>query len=500
MSRYHKEALDHLLYGIRERKGFIILTGGIGTGKTTLCRVLLDQLKNDTRSALIFNSFISDIELLKSVNQEFGLPIAGDTGTKKTYIDALNQFLLEIYAKGENAIVLIDEAQNLSRDVMEQIRMLSNLETEKEKLVQIILVGQPELKEVLSTNSLKQLDERITVRYEIKALAYEDIRSYVEHRLAVAGGRGDIKFSAGAVKKIYLYSQGNPRRINSVCDRALLAAYVAGKQTITSGTLSSAIKDLQVSPLAKKQYSGWWSWKGFFTSAFLIILLISAAGLGGWIFRQDISDKFIRGQINEPVEVRAADNGPDVPEDILLDERQSLSGLYALWKEKIWSRDDYEPDLNLVHYNLQPEHYVTLKKPFRVIMKDLDETSPSSRYLLISRIGGEGAFAVDSAGKEKVIKRDYLLKNWGYKVTCIYPFGNGNIILNRGMKNPDVLKLQDILKRIGYLLDPTGVYDEDTFRNIKRFQKDFGLLSDGIAGPRTLALLYQLKEFDERHK
>ena len=173
LSSCHKEALDHLLYGINERKGFIAVTGGIGTGKTTMCRVLLDHIKDDTRSALIFNSFISDIELLKCINQEFGIQISENTQTKKEYIDALNKFLLGAFKDGGNAIVLIDEAQNLSRDVLEQVRMLSNLETEKEKLVQIILVGQPELKEFLASPSLKQLDERITVRYELKPLAFK---------------------------------------------------------------------------------------------------------------------------------------------------------------------------------------------------------------------------------------------------------------------------------------------------------------------------------------
>ncbi|MBW1912776.1 MAG: AAA family ATPase [Deltaproteobacteria bacterium] len=150
MSPYHKEALDHLLYGINERKGFIAITGGIGTGKTTLCRVLLNHLKTDTKSALVLNSFISDMELLKSINQEFGIDMDPTAETKKEYIDALNLFLLETFGQSGNAVLLIDEAQNLSHDVLEQIRMLSNLETEKEKLIQIVLVGQPELKETWS--------------------------------------------------------------------------------------------------------------------------------------------------------------------------------------------------------------------------------------------------------------------------------------------------------------------------------------------------------------
>jgi len=157
LSRYHKEALDHLLYGISERKGFIAITGGIGTGKTTLCRAFLTHLDASTKSALIFNSFISDSELLKTINQEFGIHMTPGAESKKDHIDALNGFLLENFSQGGNAVLLIDEAQNLSHSVLEHIRMLSNLETEKEKLLQIVLVGQPELKDVLLSPSLKQM-------------------------------------------------------------------------------------------------------------------------------------------------------------------------------------------------------------------------------------------------------------------------------------------------------------------------------------------------------
>jgi len=176
LSRYHREALDHLLYGINERRGFIAITGGIGTGKTTLCRALLDHIDENTKSALIFSSFISDMEILETINHEFDIEMEPGAETKKDYIDALNQFLLDNFSKGGNALLLIDEAQNLSHTVLEQIRMLSNLETEKDKLIQIVLVGQSELKEVLAAPSLRQLNERITVRYNLKPLDPADLR------------------------------------------------------------------------------------------------------------------------------------------------------------------------------------------------------------------------------------------------------------------------------------------------------------------------------------
>ena len=178
LSPQHKEALDHLLYGINERKGFIAITGGIGTGKTTLCRTLLSHLDPLTKTALVFNSFISDEELLKTVIREFGIEMEQRGGSKNDYIDSLNRFLIENFSQGGNAVLLIDEAQNLTHTVLEQIRMLSNLETEKEKLIQIVLVGQYEFTELLGTPSLRQLNERITVRYDLKPLKSEDIKGY----------------------------------------------------------------------------------------------------------------------------------------------------------------------------------------------------------------------------------------------------------------------------------------------------------------------------------
>jgi general secretion pathway protein A len=244
LSPQHQEALNCLIYGIGERKGFMVVTGGIGTGKTTLCRALLAGLDGGTASALIFNPALSDIELLKTINQEFGIKLVG-RGTKKRYIDGLNAFLMKNFAAGKNAILLIDEAQNLSHGVLEQIRMLSNLETVREKLIQIILLGQPELRRLLALPSLRQLNERITVRYDLKPLAREDIRRYIEHRLVTAGGeRVGSSFTAGSYDLIYRMSRGIPRRINAICDRALLIAYGRDARSIDPRLVRAAIRDI----------------------------------------------------------------------------------------------------------------------------------------------------------------------------------------------------------------------------------------------------------------
>ncbi len=243
LSAQHREALNCLIYGIGEKKGFMVVTGGIGTGKTTLCRALLAGLDGATASALIFNPALSDIELLKTINQEFGIKMVG-RGTRKRYLDGLNAFLMRNFAAGKNAVLLIDEAQNLSHSVLEQIRMLSNLETVREKLIQIVLLGQPELRRLLALPSLRQLNERITVRYDLKPLAREDVKRYIEHRLVMAGGETNGIFAAGSYALISRLSRGIPRRINAICDRALLIAYGRDLRTVDRRLVRAAIRDI----------------------------------------------------------------------------------------------------------------------------------------------------------------------------------------------------------------------------------------------------------------
>ena len=224
LSRKHREALSHMVYGIRERKGFIEITGDIGTGKTTLCKALLRQLHPTTKTALILQPNLSELQLLQSIVQDFGL---NPMRTNRLGIfTLLNQFLLEQAGLGNNIVLIIDEAQNLSLRILEQIRMLSNLETDKAKLIQIILVGQPQLRDKLALPALEQLRQRIAVRYHVTPLEPDEVHTYIEHRLRVAGSDGSLVWTEQATDEVFRCSRGIPRLINSICDRSLLACYV----------------------------------------------------------------------------------------------------------------------------------------------------------------------------------------------------------------------------------------------------------------------------------
>lgn len=260
LSQQHRDALNYLIYGIKEKKGFVLISGGIGTGKTTICRTLLNLLDDSIETALIFNTGISDVELLDEIVQEFGIEMPREAGTKKTYVDALNRFLLQNFAAGKTAVLVIDESQNLSHGVLEQIRMLSNLETEKEKLLQIILIGQPEIKDTLTKPALRQLNERITVRYDLKPLSAGEVVTYIDHRLTVAGGPGKIRFTKGAHRLVFDFSEGIPRRINALCDRALLIAYTKNVVRIDRKIIRAAARDIGSEYFQKTVSLGrkWW--------------------------------------------------------------------------------------------------------------------------------------------------------------------------------------------------------------------------------------------------
>ncbi len=244
MSQHHREALASLVYGIKEQKGFIVVTGEIGAGKTTLCRGFLRELDEEaTNVALILNSFLSDLELIQTINDDLG--IESNSNSKKELISTLNQYLLEQNDEGKTTIVIVDEAQNLGTNVLEQLRMLSNLETETRKLLQVVLIGQPELADILNQPRLEQLNQRVTVRCHIGPLKRDEIYHYIRHRLHIAGATINISLTQPAINRIHHFSGGVPRKINLLMDRALLAAYVAGQFSIDARIVAEATNELR---------------------------------------------------------------------------------------------------------------------------------------------------------------------------------------------------------------------------------------------------------------
>lgn len=275
MSARHRDALAHLLYGVGTGGGFILLTGEVGTGKTTINRCLLEQLPPDTDVAMILNPALNSIELLATVCDELGIEYDPDKYTLKTLTDKLQSYLLDNHGKGRKTVLLIDEAQHLGFDVLEQIRLLTNLETNREKLLQIILIGQPELAQMLARPELRQLNQRITARYNLDPLNLDETGAYIHHRLQVAGMSPErVIFPTSVVRGIYKASRGIPRVINVLCDRMLLGAYGRNNYRVDHAMLSLAVKevlgDQEIDPVI-------WRWVGVAA----VVLLLGWAG--GWL-------------------------------------------------------------------------------------------------------------------------------------------------------------------------------------------------------------------------
>lgn len=289
MSERHREALAHLLYGLDAGGGFVLLTGEVGAGKTTVCRCFLEQIPQHCNVAYIFNPKLTVRELLRSICDEFGVPhkptVPGGVETVKDYIDPLNASLLAAHGAGRNTVLIIDEAQNLSADVLEQLRLLTNLETSERKLLQIILIGQPELRAMVAKPSMEQLAQRVIARFHLGALTPQETQQYIAHRLAVAGLTGPLPFDRGALRRVHALSHGVPRRINLLCDRALLGAYAVGARQVTRSIVNRAAREVFDAPaLARQGAAGLPRWALAGLGAVAGAAAVAAAGwaLGLW--------------------------------------------------------------------------------------------------------------------------------------------------------------------------------------------------------------------------
>lgn len=274
MTGQHREALAHLVYGLNSEGGCILLTGEVGTGKTTACRCLLEQIPEQANIALVLNPKVTATELLETICDELKIDYPEDGNTAKTYTDSINRFLIEANARNEKTVLIIDEAQNLDSSVLEQLRLLTNLETNQRKLLQIIILGQPELLDILSRKEMRQLSQRITARFHLNALSRSDVKAYINHRMAVAGQNAQL-FPDKTIKRLYRLSKGIPRLINILCDRALLGTYVQNKPSVDTKTLDTAAREVFGELKTSHEHSKLFNWAPITIAATAIFTLIS---------------------------------------------------------------------------------------------------------------------------------------------------------------------------------------------------------------------------------
>lgn len=522
LSKRHQEAFAHLVYGIQEGGGFVVITGEIGTGKTILCRYLLSQLDPSVEAAFIFNPTLSDLELLKSINDDFGIPSTGQT--KKELIDELNQFLMSKRLEGKNAVLIIDEAQNLDPSVLEQIRLLSNLETEKEKLIQIVLVGQPELRDILARPELKQLSQRVTASYHLLPLDKQETFQYIHHRMKVANKSGGASFEPSALKVIYRHSQGTPRLINLLCDRALLAGFAAGKRRIDATCIRRAILELKGVPMEPwRRWLKEWPIKVFFVSLALLALFYLSYSLSPFLKPSLI------GATQPPQEAMAVLDVPPPPSVVkekpetepLMDENSFLQRLTALkareakWQAArailaLWERDFIVTDgatkrpmpslfwiarkgamrCTLLHTNFKHLRNINLPCILELFIPHKSKT----RWVVLAGMDDKTASVILGSEEEVKVSLQVLEDFWLKRAFLFWDdYESIKESLHLGNDSPDVVWLQDCLRYFGFFQGPsTGLFDQATKEATLAFQKANNLLSDGIVGPETKMAMYSL--------
>jgi len=507
LSKVHREAFAHLLYGINNRVGFICLTGEVGSGKTTVLRALLSQLDpNHCRTALIFNPCLSAPELLQHINRELGIPTC--SSDSPNLLDDLNLFLLQQSAEGRTVVLVIDEAQNLQATVLEQIRLISNLETDKEKLIQIILSGQPELIPILERKEMRQLSQRITVRYHLQPMDFQDTVSYIHRRIVVAGGKGGDLFSGRALWRIYRYSQGLPRLINAACDRALLAAYARD-----TGRVSSRIAKETIIDLKKNRTSSTKKRPLILIPAFVMLSAI----FGGAIYVN--WDEFV-GSFNAslPMEAKeehtkktslltaqfsramAAELGAISESE---SARRAFNSLASLWNvlpvpegsdlKDFNGMEQAAGDRKLRHHRFSGNLGALLRIDYPAVLELVLPSIPGKRY--ISLVGVEnGQLLVSPPLMERTsLSFSELETHWS---------GHGFLLwsdplnllgrMSSGARGDHINRLQRLLKEAGAFSGPlTDVYDSGTLSAVKEFQSSRGIEPDGIIGGQTLMLLYR---------
>jgi len=520
MSVRHREALAHLLYGIRSDSGFVMLTGEVGTGKTTVCRCLMEQLPEHSNVAFILNPKVTVNELLSSICDELGIAYPHVDRSIKTFVDAINRYLLEQHALGRNTVVIIDEAQNLSVDVLEQLRLLTNLETNERKLMRIILLGQPELETMLSRPELKQVEQRITARYNLQPLDRSEIHAYVSHRLAVAGCQEPV-FSARVINKLYAKTSGIPRLINIICDRAMLGAYVKSQRKVSLKILQEATREVQ----GRSHRQRWLLRGSIVASSSLVVAAAMAALL--YTNRQEIP-LLLPQQVNESltdiVDESPLAGTPELSQEETLDAQTSepneLVTALPEWPGAVTAEGNTlaaahamlfkQWDISLTEKTADPcaqantwglrcfsgmgnlGFLVSNDRP--TILTLLDSEGRNYDVTLLS-LKGELATLAFSHGIETVAVQDLEARWQGHYQLLWRISPQGFSLFRPGERGPGVTWLtKNLLAADIKSAQVKDFYDSDVVEAVKAFQRSRGLVADGLAGRQTLIHLNSVND------
>jgi len=515
LSKNRREAFAHLLYGIENRTGFIALTGEVGLGKTTVLRSLLSQLDTDHyRTALIFNPCLSPPELLQNINREFG--ISARSSNSGDHLDALNTFLLQQNAAGRTVVLAIDEVQDLETRVLEQIRLISNLETDREKLIQIVLSGQPEFAQLLKKEEMRQLSQRITVRYHLQPMDFQDTVDYINHRLEVAGGRGGVIFSRWALRRIYRYSRGLPRLINAACDRMLLAGYARDTAKITFWIAEAGIKDMRKDTASDTRR------RSLILIPALVMLAVLLA-VGTYYTRPELIDRFNAWQRVEATPKQPEATGEPAKKDPVLtvDElsramvaelgkvsesesaRRAFNTLAPFWHVpavpedgRLGRADGLERealDRSLRLYRFSGNLGALLRFDYPAVLELTLPGIPGKRFLSLVGMENERLLVDPPLAGRRSLTFSELEKHWSGRGFFLWKDSlNLGAVIAPGVKGDQIKRLQGLLKEAGAYSGPlTGFYGGDTLSAVKKFQSSKGIEQDGIIGGKTLMLLYR---------
>ncbi len=359
MSNRYREALTHLTYGVQEGGSFVLLTGEVGTGKTTVCRCLLQQLPEETRLAFVLNPKLNSLELLATICDELKIEYPKNSNSLKLLTDSISDYLLRSYGYGHNVVVMIDEAQNLETEVMEQLRLLTNLETNQKKLLQVILVGQPELQEKLARRELRQLAQRVTARYHLRPLSLKETIAYIIHRVRIAGCNSSL-FSRLSVEYLHNRTQGVPRLVNTICDRALLAAANRGKERVEKSVMIEAVEEIMGQPGGVSAERESVNFKSWLKPLALIIAIPLMAGFFYWLGQSNSDDK--------PMDDKPLDrHQPEISQSTQRDATDAIRNTRTVIQETRLSRE-----MNPLQQNNKPREYIA--KNVSSIKNESDKT------------------------------------------------------------------------------------------------------------------------------